>query len=369
MKVSIITVVYNGAKTIEQTILSVLGQTYKNIEYIIIDGQSTDDTQKIIEKYTDFISVYISEKDNGIYDAMNKGIQKATGEIIGIINSDDWYDRNAIENIVHFFEKGEADLVYGKICQIYSDGQKRIIPRVPLETIWYQMAIPHPSVFIKKKIYESFGLFNLNYELSADYDLLLRFYTKRVRFDFLDTVIAYFRTGGRSTLYRRKGFEEHAEISMKYIEESHQKEKLLPKFENWYTWAYFNMMIENEKEFLSKLICEYFHESLGKIIIYGTGIWGNRCYELLQHGKIEVIKFVDNNSAKWGQNFHDIKIVGPQELCHEKNYILIAVRYNGNEIKQCLHDLCDSHLEIVSLEELKILFNEKRCLSTSSSKP
>lgn len=192
MKVSIITVVYNGAKTIEQTILSVLEQTYKNVEYIIIDGQSTDDTLKIIEKYSNFISVFISEKDNGIYDAMNKGIQKATGEIIGIINSDDWYDRTAIENVVHFFEKSKVDLVYGKICEIYPDGQIRIIPRVPLETIWYQMAVPHPSVFIKKKIYESFGLFDLNYELCADYDLLLRFYTKRVRFDFLDTVIAYF---------------------------------------------------------------------------------------------------------------------------------------------------------------------------------
>lgn len=361
MKVSIITVVYNGAETIEQTILSVLGQTYENVEYIIIDGQSTDDTKKIIERYSDFISVFISEKDNGIYDAMNKGIQKATGEIIGIINSDDWYARNAIENIVRFFEKSKADLVYGKICAVYPDGQTRIVPKVPLETIWYQMAVPHPTVFIKKKIYESFGLFDLNYELSADYDMLLRFYIKQVRFDFLDTVIAYFRTGGKSTLYRRKGIEEHSEISMKYIEGSHQKEELLPKFKNWYTWAYFNMMIEDEKGFLSKLICEYFHKSLEKIIIFGTGIWGNRCHESLQHGKIKVIKYVDNNPAKWGQNFHNIKVVGPQELCHEKDYILIAVRNNGNEIKQCLHDLGDHHLEMVSLEELKNYYTEIRC--------
>ena len=96
-KVSIITVVYNGAKTIEHTIQSVLNQSYKNIEYIIIDGLSTDGTQKIIEKYIDSISYFVSEKDNGLYDAMNKGIQKATGSMIGIINSDDWYNPYAVE--------------------------------------------------------------------------------------------------------------------------------------------------------------------------------------------------------------------------------------------------------------------------------
>lgn len=104
-KVSIITVVYNGAKTIEQTIQSVLNQTYENIEYIVIDGASNDGTQALVEKYVDNISYYISEKDNGLYYAMNKGIRKATGDIIGIINSDDWYGENAIKDIVDHFRE------------------------------------------------------------------------------------------------------------------------------------------------------------------------------------------------------------------------------------------------------------------------
>lgn len=124
-KVSIITVVYNGAGTIEQTIKSVLGQTYKNIEYIIIDGASTDGTQQIVEKYVDKIAYYVSEKDEGLYYAMNKGIGKATGEIIGIINSDDWYDINAVKNIVGLFSKKDAEVVYGNTIVVAEDGTEK----------------------------------------------------------------------------------------------------------------------------------------------------------------------------------------------------------------------------------------------------
>ncbi len=102
LKVSVITVVFNGAGTIEQTIKSVLGQTYKNIEYIIIDGDSTDGTQEIVEKYGESIACFVSEKDNGLYDAMNKGISYATGDIIGIINSDDYYAVDAVEHVVNY---------------------------------------------------------------------------------------------------------------------------------------------------------------------------------------------------------------------------------------------------------------------------
>ena len=125
-KVSIITVVYNGAKTIEQTIQSVLNQTYENIEYIVIDGASNDGTQALVEKYVDNISYYISEKDNGLYYAMNKGIRKATGDIIGIINSDDWYGENAIKDIVDHFRENDVDLVYGQMITISENEKENI---------------------------------------------------------------------------------------------------------------------------------------------------------------------------------------------------------------------------------------------------
>lgn len=353
MKVSIITVVYNGAKTIEQTILSVLEQTYKNIEYIIIDGQSTDGTQQIVEKYIGSIDCFVSGKDNGIYDAMNKGIQKATGEIIGIINSDDWYERDAVEKAVNFFEHTKADLVYGKIFLVYPDGEFKLVKKAPLETIWYQMAVPHPSVFVKREIYEKIGLFNLKYEISSDYELLLRFYSKHVKFGYIDTAIAYFRVGGLSTIRQKKGFEEHKEISLHYIEGSHDKNKLLADFQNWCTWTQFDMAIKSERKGLSDLLCEYFHEHICKIVIFGTGVWGEKCYRILKHKPIEVTAFADNDPSKWEQIFFEKKIINPQTLRYGKACVLVAVKYDGMRIKRKLNDLNNHQLSIVCLEELK----------------
>ncbi len=137
----------------------------------------------------------MSEKDNGIYDAMNKGIQKATGEIIGIINSDDWYAENVIEKVVQYYEQNEVDLVYGKVINIYENGREYLIGKKPIDYIGFQNVIHHPSVFIKKDIYEKFGVFDTKYTISSDYDLLFGFYSKKVRFGYMDEVIAYFRMG------------------------------------------------------------------------------------------------------------------------------------------------------------------------------
>ena len=175
-KVSIITVSFNSVKTIEQTIKSVINQTYKNIEYILLDGASTDGTQQIIEKYKDRISYYVSEKDSGLYYAMNKGIEIATGDIVGIINSDDWYAQDAVQSVIDSFQQDEPDLVYGKIICVSSDGTERIVRKTPLDKIWYSMAVSHPSVFVKKKYIMNLELLILNYKCAADYELMLRFF-------------------------------------------------------------------------------------------------------------------------------------------------------------------------------------------------
>ena len=120
-KVSVITVVYNGVKTIERTIKSVLGQSYGNIEYIIIDGNSTDGTQQLVTKYLDSIAYFISEKDSGIYDAMNKGIDRATGDYVIFINSDDWLADNSIGRCIGFLDDS-IDVLYGDVCRIYENG-------------------------------------------------------------------------------------------------------------------------------------------------------------------------------------------------------------------------------------------------------
>lgn len=194
--VSIITVCLNSERTIEQTIQSVINQTYHNIEYIIIDGGSTDGTLEIINKYEDKISKLVSEKDEGIYDAMNKGLSFTTGEVIGIINSDDWYELDAVEAVVNaFLDDSHAKIVYGNI-NVY-DGNNFIRTRYPspLKEIHTGMPIPHPSVFVIGKIYRKYG-FNTKYRVAADRELLLRLYSQNYRFIYINNNLANFRTGG-----------------------------------------------------------------------------------------------------------------------------------------------------------------------------
>lgn len=176
--VSVITVCYNSEKTIERTILSVVNQTYPNIEYIIVDGLSSDHTRNIIERYADqYKNVkWVSEADQGIYDAMNKGIAMSTGDIIGILNSDDWYEIDAVETVVERYrsEHGKMAVYYGMLS-LYQDGMER-------SCLFYhhnflpETMINHPACFVTKSIYEKYGMFDLEYKVVADYDFMLRLY-------------------------------------------------------------------------------------------------------------------------------------------------------------------------------------------------
>lgn len=205
MKVSIITVCFNSQNTIEQTIISVLGQSYKNIEYIIIDGNSTDNTLAIIQKYASKITTLVSEKDNGIYDAMNKGIALATGEIIGILNSDDVYAYNdAILDVVNKINETKANALYADLVYVHKNNLFKIkrywksglYKHSKFKWGWMP---PHPTVFIKKHVYEKFGNFNLELKSAADYEFMLRiFYKEKIIPAYLEKVITKMRTGGES---------------------------------------------------------------------------------------------------------------------------------------------------------------------------
>ena len=216
-KVSIITVCYNSAKTIEQTIKSVFGQTYKNIEYIIIDGGSTDGTLDIIKKHESQLGYWVSEPDNGIYDAMNKGLAKVTGDIVGIINSDDWYDEKTVENVIARFSQGDCDVVHGDIVRVYEDIdlQVRCQPAAD-EHIWHKTAFYHPTWFVKKSIYDKYGFFRSEFIIAGDYELTLRLYTNGVKFRYLPDDLVYFRIGGASTQQIYTGYREIKDISIEY---------------------------------------------------------------------------------------------------------------------------------------------------------
>ncbi len=213
--VSILTVTLNSERYLEDTIRSIAGQTYSNIEYIIVDGGSTDRTPDIIGKYGGTVAKWVSEPDRGIYDAMNKGIKMSSGEIIGIVNSDDWYERDTVERVVReALEHPEYDVFHGNLMMCSPEGEKIFLykPDPGFKNIWHDMTILHPTCFVRKKTYEKHGLFNDRYRIVADYDFVLRLYKAGVKFKYIDRVLANQRTGGISCTRDRDAIIENKDI-------------------------------------------------------------------------------------------------------------------------------------------------------------
>lgn len=200
--VSIITVVFNGDTYLEQTIKSVINQTYKKIEYIIIDGGSTDNTIKIIKKYDRFISNWISEKDKGLYDAMNKGIKLASGELIGTINSDDWYEENAVEiNVKAYLDNPQKHIFHSDRYDVDSLGNRKVYKYIP--SVWrfkyHGMTFNHPSMFITRAEYK-LHQYSTKFKSHADYLFVLEAWLQDSgKFHYLEHPIVNFRLGGISS--------------------------------------------------------------------------------------------------------------------------------------------------------------------------
>jgi glycosyltransferase involved in cell wall biosynthesis len=215
--VSIITVCRNSEKTIAKTIESVFHQTYSCIEYLIIDGASTDGTLEIVKRYEPKFKgrmLWISEKDNGIYDAMNKGICLAKGTIIGIINSDDWYELNTIELVVNAY-RTHGDAIYYGILRVLEDG-KEVMLKVNNYQFLYRDVVGHPAYFVAKNVYQKHGLFRLDYKIAADFELLMRFIHHHVPFVQIDEIFANFNYGGESSIHESKTIEEYLKIRCEY---------------------------------------------------------------------------------------------------------------------------------------------------------
>lgn len=219
MKISIITVVWNNKMTIRDAINSVLSQTYSNIEYIVIDGGSSDGTVEIVQSYGDKISTFISEKDNGIYDAMNKGLKLATGNIVGILNSDDFYIRDdTIAKVVNIFIENNVESVFADLVYVKPDNLEKVVRYydssyfVP-DRFAYGWMPAHPTFFVKKEIYERYGYFKTDYKIAADYELLTRFLAKySVSYYYLQMPIVKMRLGGVSTTGFKSNYILNKEI-------------------------------------------------------------------------------------------------------------------------------------------------------------
>lgn len=220
MKVSIITVCYNSGATIRDAIESVIAQEYADIEYIVVDGGSTDNTLAIIEEYRASISVLISERDQGIYDAMNKGVERATGDIVGLLNSDDFYEaRTVINDVVTEFKRAPAaDVVFGDVVFVAAEDLTRV-------TRYYSSAAfrpwklrfgwmpPHPATFVHNEVYRRLGGYSRTYKISSDYEMFVRlFMVNKLNYSRLDKVLVRMRAGGASTAGIRSSIRLNTEI-------------------------------------------------------------------------------------------------------------------------------------------------------------
>lgn len=206
MKISIITATFNSSYMIADCITSVNNQTYQNIEHIIVDGASKDNTLEVLNSIPNRVSKIISEPDKGIYDAMNKGINLATGDAIGILNSDDFFTSNdVIEKIANKFKINDVDAVYGDICFVNSLNLNKVVRYYSAK--WFKPSLfrfgfmpPHPSFYVRRKKYQELGHYKTDYRIAADYELLIRYLkVNKLKTQYLNFCVVTMRTGGEST--------------------------------------------------------------------------------------------------------------------------------------------------------------------------
>ena len=270
--VTVITVVYNNEKTLERTILSVLNQTYDNIEYIIIDGGSTDNTLNIIKKYDEYIDYYISEVDDGLYFAMNKGLEISSGDYIAILNSDDWYYENGLYNIFNN-KKDKTDIVLAA-TKLVDEKRNQILTTIfPKIDDSVYLDIPpasHPSTLIPRYIYDEMGLFDTKYIITADWDFILKVYEKYNKniFSISFTLMAYFSQGGISSQTEKGWNESHTKERMlviaKYFTDLKEKDlTIIPTL----TTKKYNEIIDFVKTRDAKTYSDKFISSLKELLI------------------------------------------------------------------------------------------------------
>ena len=236
-KFSIITVCYNSEKTIERTLMSVLAQTYIDYEYIIVDGSSKDSTLEIIRKYEPLFGgrmKWISEPDSGIYNAMNKGIIRSTGEIIGIVNSDDWLEPNTLQILSEEIECDGSNcqkILTGEVLFHYEDGATQLYPttyeRYEYFSKRYRMGLNHPATFVPRCIYDRIGVFDERFKLYADADFIIRCYEAGISIHFIHKVLSNMADGGASNVRSKKELEDsllkyrkHCKTKLEYFKYS-----------------------------------------------------------------------------------------------------------------------------------------------------
>lgn len=362
-KVTVVTVCLNAKDVIEKTIRSVISQSYENIEYIIIDGASCDGTLDIVKKYEGSIHGFCTEKDKGIYDAMNKGIRMATGDLIGFLNAGDYYEDGAIEAAVSVYQNSNADIIYGDAVLLY-DGEKkhRSHEGISFDEYFIRNPIVHQSIFTKTTIQKK-EEFDTTLRILSDYAFFLNQYMKGAQFRYVKKVIAYYDMGGVSAKEPVQAAFETRNILMRAIEgndelvRNHRK-----RINDDFLFKMFMIHCEDLPQYGYYLTNELkrISSKYKNIIIFGTGEIATR---LIKKIKIDFDFFVDNNGGRQGQILYGKRILSPtvlKEYRNKKVLVLVFSTKYEKEIKRNIIDMSsENNIDYMSIYQLGVDLERK----------
>lgn len=351
-KISVITVVRNAVKTIEQTIKSVINQKYDNVEYIIIDGGSTDGTIEIIRQYEKNITYWISEPDKGVYDAMNKGISYCSGDIINFLNSDDYYIDGALEYVANYFEKNILTDIL--CCEVMIEKDKTLSSHYNLWEKYPEklqegvMMYSHQGIFAKRKCFDTYNNFDASYRIAADYAWLLDMYNSGRRIEYSPKCVAVFRYGGLCTTEHFVTADEVRDIAIKALKKLYESKKISPKeyeiindkIEQMAKKRYLNGYANMAKTLKIKMNIENNYKIKDyRYRIFGAGENGYNCLKVMKQLGLNVESFLDNNPSKWNEKIDDICIVSPQKILDDDSIIIVSSQYYEEEIFKQLEEM------------------------------
>lgn len=363
-KISIITACYNAERTIEQTIQSVINQTYDNIEYIIVDGASTDGTMEIVKKYEEQIDIIISEPDEGIYDAFNKGVKASTGDFINFMNADDYFSSYSILQEVagYLYKDPNILMLHGDVKafdEVTGHWHYRGEPLTYKDFENGKMC-PHQSVFTHRKLFQEFRYFDLKYKILADIDFTIKCFKKYEDvIEYFPKEIASFRLGGLSNAlsYEKKMHLENSIIHLEHFGNipSHTKE-ILDNFDTYNINQYYhhwlevltmdNILLENKLFFLKKEV----------VAIFGTKKNATYLYHTFRKVGINIVNFIDNDTRMQQKKFHNHIIASPQ-IIKEQNITCVIISIERESVAKFIEDQLKSIKEDLLILNWKYLFD------------
>lgn len=342
MRITVITVCYNSVKTIERTIKSVLAQNYSELEYIIVDGGSTDGTLDIIRKYKKDLSVCISEPDNGLYDAMNKGLERASGEIFAFLNSDDYYAENVLKRVNEYFKTDDIDMVSGNmyICSNESI-EKAVYDKSSKENLFFDVVYPHPALFARRDLYIKYGGFDTSYKIAADSDWVMKVCLGGAKVLCVEDYFTYFSDGGISSKKKYLALEEEYCMALKYAKldeyiymERRVHDFYVPQLKKTERWERKKNALEKKTEDIKKLL-----DYNKAYYIWGAGDRGLDCMDIFMKLGVQIAGVID--SYKNGEEINGYQVIKPEnaDIQNTRNLICITPKEYEEEIICKLKDM------------------------------